>query len=268
MRQFFLMFFCACVCLVNVPAGALTITKAETVAPTETSSDANATSLIPTVLGLISNVQQLNQKQKQLTAECIPSNQEITFVDNIIKEWAKTGVMSADEVQRRLGRRPCPAANGGYRAAVQLAAGTEMEEEICYDHFSGGANVGMVWEGFPKVGLATYCEDGSLSCADKKTVSDIYDIFNLVTFSEADYTADELKMASRLMTKIEQCSNSKLNAKKRAMWQEFLVDTVSNLGQSTSTGSIVQAVGGLTSGGGGMSSLGTLGSFVTQKLMQ
>ena len=96
----------------------------------------------------------------------------------------------------------------------------------------------------------------------------IYDIFNLVTFSEADYTADELKMASRLMTKIEQCSNSKLNAKKRAMWQEFLVDTVSNLGQSTSTGSIVQAVGGLTSGGGGMSSLGTLGSFVTQTLMQ
>ena len=66
MRQFFLMFFCACVCLVNVPAGALTITKAETVAPTETSSDANATSLIPTVLGLISNVQQLNQKQKLL----------------------------------------------------------------------------------------------------------------------------------------------------------------------------------------------------------
>ena len=73
----------------NMPAMAITITKAASVTPQETSSSSAGSSLIPTVLKLVSGVQQLNAQQKALTAECVPSAQEITFVDNTMKEWAK-----------------------------------------------------------------------------------------------------------------------------------------------------------------------------------
>ena len=124
----------------------------------------------------------------------------------------------------------------------------------------------MVWAGFPKVGVSSYCEDGSLSCSNKKTVSDIYELFNLITFTEADYTESELKMASQLIAKIEKCSDAKLSAKKREMWGAFLTDTISNLGQPTNTDTIMQQVSSITSGGGALGTLGSLGSFASQIL--
>ena len=264
MKKILAVFVGAIVCMVG-GAHAVTITKAPTVAPQESSGTDGAASLVPTVLSLISSVQQLSAKQKELTNECIPSSQEITFVDNIVKAWAKTGAMTADEVGKRLRREKCRTANGGYRNAVQIAAGTEMDN-ICYDYFAGDGNAGMVWAGFPKVGIASYCEDGSLSCSNKKTVSDIYELFNLITFTEADYTESELKMASQLITKIEKCSDAKLSAKKREMWGAFLTDTISNLGQPTNTGTIMQQVSSITSGGGALGTLGSLGSFASQIL--
>lgn len=267
MKKLLLSFCSAIVCMVSMPAVAITINKAASVAPQETSSSTAGSSLLPTVISLVAGVQQLNAQQKALTAECVPSAQEITFVDNTMKEWAKTGAMTAQEVQQRLGRRPCAAAVGGYNAAVQIAVGTESKDDVCYDYFAGDGNSGMVWAGFPKVGTATYCEDGSLSCSDRKTSSDIYELFNLITFTEADYTASELAMATRLIQKIEKCSDARLSAKKRQMWGEFLTDTISNLGQSTNTGSIMEQVSSITSGGGGaLGTLGSLGSFAAQAL--
>lgn len=264
MKKFLLFFIGGVFCLANGGAGAVTINKAAPVAAVESSASSTATSLVPTVLGIISNVQQLSARQKQLTAECVPSSQEITFVNNIVKEWAKTGAMSADEVQTRLGRQRCDTPIGGYSSSVEIAAGTDMDEMICYDYFAGDGNTGMVWENFPMVGVATYCSDGSPAsmCSDKNrvTVSNIYDVFNLVDFTEADYSASELTMAAKLMSKIESCSYSRLSAKKREMWGEFLTDTINSLGEPTNTGAIMQSVGSLTSGGG----LGTIGSLAAQ----
>lgn len=267
MKKFLLIFTGLAVCLGGTTANAITINKAAPVAPVESSTSNATASLVPTVLGIISGVQQLSAKQKELTAECIPSNQEITFVDNVVKEWAKTGAMTADEVQKRLGRQRCSVAVGGYRSAVEVAAGTDMDDLICYDYFAGDGNAGMVWENFPKVGVATYCSDGGpvSSCASKNriTVSDIYDIFNLVDFSEVDYSASELTMAARLMSKIEKCSYSRLSAQKRQLWGEFLTDTINSLGEPTNTGTIMQSVSGLTGGGGLGTSLGSIGSLAT-----
>lgn len=265
MRSFLRIFVGLFVCVGSGTAHAITITKAASVAPQETSTSTATASLIPTVLNLVSGVQQLNAQQRALTAECVPTQQEINFVDNTMKEWAKTGASTATEIQRRLDRQRCATAVGGYNAAVQIAAGTDGGE-ICYDYFAGDGNVGMVWAGFPKVGIASYCEDGSLSCSNKKTVSDIYELFNLITFTEADYTESELKMASQLITKIEKCSDAKLSAKKREMWGAFLTDTISNLGQPTNTDTIMQQVSSITSGGGALGSLGSLGSFASQIL--
>lgn len=267
MKKFLLILIGTLICITGTPVGAVTINKAAPVAAQESSSSTTVTSLVPTVLNLISNVQQLSAKQKALTDECIPSSQEITFVDNIIKEWAKTGAMSADEVQKRLGIKRCDVAVGGYASSVEVAAGTDMDELICYDYFAGDGNKGMVWENFPRVGKATYCSDGSpsgmCSSKDKVTVSNIYDIFNLVDFTEADYSSSELTMAGNLMAKIEQCSYSKLNSKKRQMWGEFLTGTINSLGQSTNTGSIMESVSSIAGSGNLGSSIGSIGSFAT-----
>lgn len=260
-----LTFLCmALVAVVSDATAAVTVKKAAPVATQTSTTPADTASLVGTVLGLVSSVQQLNAQQKALTAECIPSSKEITFVNNMMKEWAKVGEMTADEAQTRLGRRRCTVPRGGYNQAVRIAAGTDAME-ICYDYFSGDGNDGMVWANFPMASTATYCTDGSLDCKNKATVSNIYEIFNLIDFAEADYTdGDNRTIAANLMSKIENCSYAKLSAKKRAMWGEFLTSTVSNMGQSTNTGAIMDSVGKMTNSGGGLGGLGSLGSIVQQ----
>ncbi|MDE6478453.1 MAG: hypothetical protein K2L94_04385, partial [Alphaproteobacteria bacterium] len=218
---------------------AVAVKKAAPVATQESAGTAGAASLIPTVLNLVSGVQALNAQQKALTAECIPTTAEINFVNTTMQEWAKTGAATAADVQRSLRRKRCQSATGGYQAAVRIAAATDGAD-ICFDWF--GDNPEMVWYQFPKASKATYCPDGSIdtTCSDMKTVSDIYEIFNLIDFSAEDYTATEATMAAKLLNKIESCSSAKLSAKKKAMWGEFLIDTVGNLGQSTNTGAIMQ----------------------------
>lgn len=257
----------ACV-TTHVAMAAVTVKKAAPVATQAASSSSTTASLVPTVLGLVSNVQQLTAKQKALTDDCVPSSAEITFVDNIVKEWAKTGAMTAGEVQRRLKRDPCPGGNG-YAYSVKENAATNMNN-ICYDAFVASGDVGQVWYAFPKVGKTEYCEDGSDTCKNKKTASDIYDIFNLVDFAEADYVkSDNPTMAAKLITKIENCSTAKLSQKKRAMWGEFLTTTMAGVGQKTNTGTIMDTVGNITKSGtnltGGLSSLGSVATQFLNK---
>jgi hypothetical protein len=71
-------------------------------------------------------------------------------------------------------------------------------------------------------------------------------------------------MAAKLLSKVESCSTSKLSAKKKALWGEFLVNTAGSLGQKTNTGSIMDQVGGIAASGGALGSLGSLGSIATQ----
>lgn len=247
---------------INVPFahGAVAVKKAAPVATKEGAGNAGAASLVPTVLGLVASVQELSARQKELTQDCIPTAQEITFVDTIMKEWAKTGVMSGAEVERRLNRRKC---NGiSYYSNIQMQAGSD-DMTLCYDTFN---EPNMIWDGYPKVGKAEYCPDGSRTCKNKRTVSDIYDIFNLIDFSEADYTKQELTMASKLIAKIEVCSDAKLSDKKRQMWGEFLIDAMGSAGQRTNTADIMQTVGNITRNGGGLGGLSSLGSVATQFL--
>ena len=263
-----LMFFVATAICAHAPVarGAVAVKKAAPVAAQSNGGTAGAASLVPSVLSLVSGVQQLNAKQKELTAECVPSATEVSFVDGVIKEWAKTGAMTAADVERALGRRAC---TGGRRYAtdIQLAAGTDMND-ICFDNYNSDSDKGMVWYNFPKVGKATYCADGSPTCSAKnqKNVSDMYEIFNLVDFTTADYTKKEAETAAKIISKIETCSNAKLNAKKRAMWGEFIVNTVSTVGKPTSTDTIMQSVSGVVSSGGGLGGLSSLGSIATQFL--
>ena len=274
MKKFLLIFVGGFVAMQNADA-AVAIKKAAPVATKQTSAKDMGASLLPTVINLVSGVQQLNQKQKALSAECVPTSQELNWVNTMIKEWAKTGAANADEVERSMsGMKPCGSTES-YETSVRLAADTDETDFICYDIFDSSADQDTVWHGFPMASKAYYCTDGSISgCKDKNRVdvSNIYDVFNLIDFSESDYTASELTMASKLMAKIENCSNAKLSAKKRAMWGEFLTGTISSMGQKTNSGNIIQAVSGVVPSlgagggfGGAMQSLtGIAGQFLSQ----
>ncbi len=248
---------------------AVTIKKAAPVATKQTSATDAGASLIPTVLSLVGGIKQLNQQQKELTAECSPTSQELDFVNKTIKEWAKTGAATAAEVENKLGMKRCTSGpTGGYQASVRVAAGVDETSIICYDYFAGAGNDMMVWAGFPMAVKTYYCTDGSLSSCDAKDrreVSNIYDVFNLIDFGQADYTPTEATMAAKLISKIEKCSYSKLNARKKAMWGDFLVDTIGNMGQATNTGAIMQTVGSVANIGG-VGVLQSLGGMATQFL--
>lgn len=263
-----LRFFASCLCLVAMPAvAAVSIKKAAPVATQQSSKLDGAGGLVGTALNLVAGVKGLNAKVNALTAECQPTSAEITFVNDSVKEWAKTGAASAEDVQRILRRKPCAVSSGvgGYQAQVRIAMALGDGTEICYDSFRGAGNDGMVWHDFPRVGTATYCDDGTDSCGkNQKTVSDIYEIFNLVDFTAADYTKQEATMAGKLIAKIEKCSTAKLSQTKRALWGEFLTDSIGAMGQKTDTASIMDAVTGVVgSGAGGLS---TLGGFITNTM--
>lgn len=264
-----LLLFVACVCMVAMPAmAAVSIKKAAPVATKQASAMDGAGSLVGTVLTLASGVKDLNKQVNELTAECQPNSAEINFVNETVKEWAKTGAASATDVQRMLQRKPCDVSSGvgGYQTSVEIAAMMDTGD-ICYDSFRGTGNDGMVWAGFPRVGLASYCEDGSRSCGKKqKSASDIYEIFNLVDFTEADYTKSEATMAGKLIAKIEKCSGAKLSQRKKMLWGNFLTESIGNLGQKTNTASIMDTVSGVVGGGAGLGGLQSIGSFITSSM--
>ncbi len=264
MRKALTLFF-GLVLLCHNSAHAMTVKKAAPVATKESSSSTTTASLVPTVMSLVAGIQQLNAKQNEMTAECIPTAAEINFVNNTMKEWAKTGVSTAEQAISSLRMRKCPAGMS-YASTMRMVAGTNEDGLVCVDTFNDQL---MIWNGYPMASKTTYCADGSMSCgaSNQKTASNIYNIFNLIDFSEDDYTKQEATMAAALIAKIENCSDAKLSAKKRAMWGQFLTDTISNMGQSTNTGAIMQQVSGISSSGlgGAMQSLGGIATQFMDK---
>lgn len=256
----------------NASMAAVAIKKAAPVATQESATSSTAASLVPSVLTLVSDVQALSAKQRELEADCIPSSAEISFVNNTIKEWAKTGEMTADEVASKLGKQRCPSGTC-YRNEIMDAAGTGMDVEY-FDSFSGTDDEYMIWQDFPKATVVEYCSDGSYgnTCSkkDRKTASNIYEIFNLIDFDEVDYTRqDNSAMVSKLLAKASNCADNKVEQRKKQVMGEFLVGAVGKVGQKTSTATIMETVSNITKNGtslnGGLSSLGTIASQFMDK---
>ena len=154
MNKFLLIFIGLLAVAHQSASAAVTIKKAAPVATKKTSAKDAGASLLPGVLNLISGVQQLTQQQKVLTEECIPTSQEITWVNNMVKEWAKTGASTAEEIEGKMnGMKRCDDASGGYEESVRIAADTEDSEMICYDWFDDSSDKGTVWH---KVRCHTY----------------------------------------------------------------------------------------------------------------
>ena len=240
-----------------VSNAAITVKKAASVTAKKTDKMESATSLLPSVIGLVGNVKTLSAQQQQLDAECAPTSDEINTVNNLVKEWAKIGDTSKEEAVSGLGNQPCTSDEGRnyeddrYRAFIEDYSDGK---ETCYLTFTNSStDYGMIWYGFPKVASAKICKDGdSKKC---KTVSNIYDVFTKIPFGEEDLTKQEANKVAKLIEKSGKCA--KIDAAKRELWGGFLTQTLGSVGQTTGaagTESVIQAVSSM-GGSGSVQSL-------------
>ena len=250
-----------------MPADALTVKKSEPVAASQNTT-ATTSSIVPAVIGLITNVVALNQQQNLMSKECEPSPSEITFVNNVVKEWAKVGRMTHEEMGKELKRDRCQHYDG-FRTDSALVNNVQGMEP-CYNWAN---DPGKIWHEYPQVGSALVCKKGGVcpSDRDKDMVTDIYDIFYLVDFDPQDYNKTEATMATRLLEKMDNCSAKKLSARRRALWGDFIATTAGGLGQQTDTRNIMEQIGGIVqtgSSGLGVNALSSIGGIATQMMAQ
>jgi hypothetical protein len=256
----FLFIFAVFACIVpslGYAAVNVKVKKAAPVATKKADTMESATSLLPAVLNLVSSVKALNMQQQQLSADCAPTSDEINTVNNLVKEWAKIGDTSAQSACYGLGQFVC---NGGYSAHVR-----DFDEgEACYETFEDLADRDTIWQGFPKVSSAQKCDVDGKKC---HTVSNIYDIFAKIPFSDDDYTQAEAKKVGALKEKANRCAPAKIKAAKRELYGGFLVQTLNSVGQTTAasgTSSIIEAVSSMGGSGDLKSMLPSLGQMALQ----
>ena len=224
--------------------GAVNIKKAAPVATKKTTAVESATSLLPTVVGLVGSVQALNAQKQQLSADCAPTYDEINTVNDLVKEWAKLGEVTASSAVSGLGEN----CDYGYQENIDRGITDE-----CYETFNSSADQGTVWYRFPKVSTGKQCKDDNNK--DCETVSNIYDIFAKIPFSageyaQSDYTKSELKKVAGLKEKAQRCSKTSLKAAKRELVGGFLTQTLSSVGQTTGAAGTSSVLDMVTSMGG------------------
>lgn len=220
-------------------------------------------SLLPGVIGLVTNVAALNKQTQELAAECVPTSAEITWVNNMVKEYAKIADITADDMRNKIGTNSC-VNDSQYVQEVQT--NRPANQSVCVPVFNEEVNV--IWWNYPRANYAKYCAgDVTFTCGEskKKTETNFYDVFASIDFAEEDYTLDEATMYKKLVEKTEKCAPGKVAQRQKEAYATFLKGTIAGAGTSTNTGGIMDAVGGLTSGGG-LSGIGTLGTSVMQFL--
>lgn len=253
--------------------GAITVKKAPTVSVKKTEKMESATSLLPTVIGLYGSVKNLKAQQQQLEADCVPTSDEITTVNNLVKEWAKIGDTDADSAVSGLGEK-CSETPGSSGDAM-LSSWLEYEDNACYVTFALGSGVNnttvndMIWKDYPMVTTAKKCDpNNNKNCT---TISNLYDIFVKLPFSEEDYTEQEAKKVAKLIEKSERCAPSKITAAKRQLWSGFVTQTIGSVGQTAgvnSTGSILETVSSMGGSADFKSMLPTLSTGALQMFNQ
>ena len=245
------------------------VKKAAPVATKQADKLESATSLLPTVINLVSGLQNLNQQQQQLTADCAPTSSELQLVNDLVKEWAKTGVTTAS-VARGTGATAC---NGIDNLTETNESGYENfindhdANETCIETFSNSTSQGTIWYGFPKASSGKKYDINNKK--NYKNVSNIYDIFGLITFDESDYTVSEAAKIAQFRAKAERCAPNKIKAKKAELYTGFVTQTLGNLGQSSGasgTASVMNAVSSMGGSSNIKSILPSLGSMATQML--
>lgn len=239
------------------PKKAAPVAKQET---SMTSSNVGA-SLLPTAIGLVTNVMALSKQQKALTAECQPSENDLSIVNNLVKEWAIAG-----GAKPMRGVSECYKKDGYRESVTEMAANkNDTSLRICWDVYGDDEARGAVWAGYPKAEIVEYCEDGDCGGNAKKLkTSNVWDILAGIGFSDADYTRAEASQVESLRQKADKCSDTKLAAQKREAVGGLITSTIGGLGQSQNAAGTMDMVKGLIGQQGG--GIGNVANIATQFL--
>lgn len=238
-RIFITVFTILWYCGASFAAGSSVLTpkKADSVTKknASTSTTASGASLLGNALGLVVSGVQLANEQKVLAAECEPTSSELTFVNDLMKEWAYAGGRNPISAQERCG------------SAGDYAKNIRNGWDPCYEVYSEKEAHGAVWAGYPKAEKAEYCADyGDLySCSknNKKVATNMWQLLDAIQFDpERDYTKAEASRASSLIEKQKNCSSGKMAQKRAESFKGFVSNAINNTGQNANTPSIMEAV--------------------------
>ena len=233
------------------------IKKASAVKQQEKSGIESVTSgsLVSGMVGLVTNVAALAKQQRELDAECVPTSSDLEFVNELVKEYAKIADVKDGEsmLSNMCGD------NATYTDDVQSTK-PYKQESCSATKFEKKSKSGYVWDSFPYAETATYCADAdTANCpsSKKKTVSNIYVIFNQIRFDEEDFTATEASKYQKFKEKLDKCAPEKVLSNKKEAYVGLVKNAISGAGQKTNTATVWDAVGTLTqsASGGGMSGL-------------
>ena len=258
---------CASWSAVNVKSSG--IKKAAPVATKQEDKMGSVTSLLPTVIGLVGSVQALNKQQQALSADCAPTSSEIQLVNDLVKEWAKLGTTTASSA-RGSNVVACSGTfesnnEGGYSGYINNTYIEDEKDTLCIETFTGKNSEGTIWRGFPKASSAKKCDiDDKKNC---ENISNVYDIFALIPFTDEDYTVSEAAKIAQFKAKAERCAPGKIKAAKRELYGNFVTQTLNNMGQTSGaagTASVLEAVSSMGGGGNIQSMLPSLGTMATQ----
>ena len=262
-RESIALFFSFCLCLSGAGA-AVTINKAPSVKSQpkqDTATALTANSLIGTAIGLVGSVQSMKQQQLALAAGCAPSSSDVTFVNEMVKEYAKTGKEKASEMINRL----LPNGNSPHCKFIDTAG--VKGGKVCYSTYDATSDDSEIWSGYPKAESDRKCPPEKQDCADKdkKYYSNVYEIYNAMGWSDEDLLPNEVSNHSRIMAKMEECSPEILKRKNQELQGQLITGALGGIGQKQNTAgtmvgvsSLVQGMGG--GGGGVVSGLSGLGT--------
>ena len=178
MRKYFTAFVAASFCMascVAMGASFQKVKKESSVKKQETTGiqDITSNSLLPGVIGLVTSVSELNKAQKELTAECAPSSSDIDWVNKMVKEYAKIGDKTAEEMLKDVGGTKEVESCRGERYEDSVRNSIPNKLTPCVETFEDSD---AIWDGYPMASKATYCADGMDKCSSskEKPYSNIY----------------------------------------------------------------------------------------------
>lgn len=216
-------------------------------------------SLIPTALGLVTNVMTLSKQQTALTKECEPTSAEVEFVRKLMQEWARAAGARPD-----MGGRIACADGRSYANDVRTLGEGMLP---CYNSFNTSVDRWQIYYNYPYPGSGYKLKDPSAPDNDNNRIrmSDMYELFDKIGFTEVDLLASEASQYAKLKERALECSPAKLAAKQKELWGNMLTSVIGGMGQKQDSGNVLGQVGGIMQQGGG-SPLGVLGGVGTTLL--
>ena len=212
--------------------------------------------LAATALGVVGTVTQLRTQTTALRRECEPTAGDVSFVNQMVQEYARIGRGTAEELIGSLQVHRCL---HGHSFESSVAQGTQADE--CVDVFTNTGNTGRIWYNYPRAANSRrVCPANNQNCnmdRDGVVFSNVYRIYMALGWQVDELLPNEIANHNRLVDRSQTCDPA---AVRQRTAQATLGAVMGLAGQAggpatgqTATGvtGMVQTMGAAGSGGMG-----------------